>query len=165
VSRLLQKIILNLGLSTLAILLAYSAFLLDRIFRVSLPDGITWLGWPLISAGTAIILWSVFSLVKNSQATGAPGDPTKELVRSGPYSRVRNPIYAADGLIILGLAFLTASPALIIYDTIYILAIDRYVDRIEEPALEKRFGPVYAVYKASVPRWFPRLLAERGSEG
>jgi protein-S-isoprenylcysteine O-methyltransferase Ste14 len=156
-NRVARPLFLNLGLSALVILLADSAFMLDRTLGINLPAGFSWLGWPMIVAGSGIILWSVISLLRYSEATGAPGDPTKKLVRSGPYLKVRNPIYAADGVLLIGLAFLTGSVVLIGYDILYLLAIDFYVRRFEEPGLEKRFGQDYQAYKTSVPRWLPRL--------
>ncbi len=159
------KVLLNLGLSTIAILITSSAFVLDRVSGLSLPRVVAWAGWPFLAASTVLIIWAVVCLARAGLATGAPGDPTKAMVRIGPYAKIRNPIYAGDGLLLIGLALVTSSPSLLLYDAIYALAIDRYVRRVEEPALERRFGPEYAVYKASVPRWFPRLPAERGSEG
>ena len=32
-----------------------------------------------------------------------------------------------------------------------------YLIRVEEPALERRFGEDYRRYKANVPRWIPRV--------
>lgn len=152
--RLLRTLLIHSILVIIVILLVYSAFILDRLFGISLPDRLTWLGWPFITAGAVIVVWAVVRLLGYGGATGAPGDPTRRLVQRGPYGRVRNPIYAADVLILMGLAFLTRSPSLLIYNSVYLLAIDRYVRRFEEPDLERRFGQEYLAYKASVPRWF-----------
>ncbi|NIM92160.1 MAG: hypothetical protein GTO18_00385 [Anaerolineales bacterium] len=153
----LRVITINILLSGIAISIAFTAFLLDRILPFRLPSVLKLAAWPLLAFGASIILWAVFILAKHSGATGAPGDPTKTLVEKGPFAWVRNPIYGAGVLIILGLAFLTGSPFMLVYDLIYALGIDCYVRRVEEPSLERRFGDQFARYKDSVPRWFPRF--------
>jgi protein-S-isoprenylcysteine O-methyltransferase Ste14 len=40
---------------------------------------------------------------------------------------------------------------------VFFLANAIYFPLVEEKALESRFGDQYRVYKASVPRWIPRL--------
>ena len=39
---------------------------------------------------------------------------------------------------------------------VFVLAIDAYVQRIEEPRLDARFGEEYVKYRRAVPRWIPR---------
>ena len=156
-------VILNLGLSGIAIAIAYTAFLLDRFLTVRLPNVLTLVAWPLLVFGTAVILWAVVALVWYGGATGAPGDPTDRLVAKGPFAWVRNPIYGADAIIIMGLAFLTGSPSMLLYDLLYAIGIDFYVRAVEEPALVRRFGESYAEYKEATPRWFPRIIRCQGS--
>lgn len=153
----LRVIAINIGLSAVAISITATAFLLDRILPFRLPGVLKVAAWPLLAFGAAIILWAVIVLAKHSGTTGAPGDSTTTLVVQGPFAQVRNPIYGADAIILLGLAFLTGSPFMIVYDLIYALGIDAYVRRVEEPALVRRFGEEYVKYKESVPRWIPRF--------
>lgn len=158
-----RVVVLNLGLSGIAISIAYTAFLLDRILTLRLPNVLALVAWPLLVFGTSIILWAVVLLARYAGATGAPGDPTKKLVAKGPFAWVRNPIYGADAIIIMGLAFLTGSPSMLLYDLLYVLGMDIYVRVVEEPALERRFGEAYARYKEAVPRWFPGIIRGLGS--
>ena len=159
--RKFRIVVFNLVLSGIAISIVYSAFLLDRLLPFRLPKALALAGWPVLVIGTSVILWAVVNLARFSGATGAPGDPTKKLVVKGPFAWLRNPIYGADAMIILGLAFLTGSPFLLLYDLLYVLGIDLNVRAVEEPAMERRFGDEYARYKEVVPRWFPRI--DRGS--
>ena len=150
-------VVINIVLWAIAISIAYSAFLLDRILSFRLPEALALAAWPLLIIGASILSWAVIVLVKHSGTTGAPGIPAKKLVAKGPYARVRNPIYGADAIIILGLAFLARSPFMLLYDILYAFGIDYYVRMREEPALQQRFGEEYTGYKAAVPRWFPRI--------
>lgn len=150
-------ILYNLVLSGIAIALAYTAFLLDRFIPFRLTEDLAVVGWSLLIVGGTLIPWSVVHLVRHSGASGAPGDPTNRLVTSGPFAYIRNPIYTGDGLIILGLAFLTGSPFMLFYFVLFVLGINGYVRYVEEPATERRFGEAYCIYQQDVPRWIPQL--------
>ncbi len=150
-------VILNLVLSAIAIAVAYSAFLLDRFWPFQLPQGLVIAAWPLVSFGAFLIVWALIMLARFGGASGAPGDPTNRLVTKGPYAWIRNPIYAGDALIILGLAFLTKSPSMLIFAPLYMFGIDLFVRVIEEPATERRLGEEYVHYKQAVPRWVPKI--------
>jgi protein-S-isoprenylcysteine O-methyltransferase Ste14 len=103
----LQVIFLNVFHSIIVIAVTSIAFWLDRFIPFQLPFGFTFLAWPLLILGGLLIFWAGFAaLVRHSGASGAPGDPTKKLVTTGPYAWLRNPIYAGDALLILGLALL-----------------------------------------------------------
>jgi protein-S-isoprenylcysteine O-methyltransferase Ste14 len=45
---------------------------------------------------------------------------------------------------------------------IFILINQAYFVFSEEPGLERRFGESYRLYKASVPRWVPRIRPWKG---
>jgi len=88
-------------------------------------------------------------------------DPPKELVTSGPYRHVRNPVaasllWASFGEVIA----LSSTGALLIWCCGAGLA-HLQVTRLEEPLLEKRFGRQYMRYRESVPRWIPRIVKRR----
>ena len=152
-----RVILLNLVLSAVAIGIASTAFILDRIWLSQLPQRLVIVAWPLLSFGIFLILWALIVLIRFSGSSGAPGDPTKKLVRAGPYAWIRNPIYAGDELIILGLAFLTQSPTMLVYAILFMLGIDFFVRVYEEPYTERRLGETYIQYKTKVPRWIPRI--------
>lgn len=156
--RTIRILALNIILVAIAILIASTAFLLDRFWAVELPWLLTLLAWPLIVLSAGIVIWAAFTLARFSGATGSPGDPTRKLVVKGPYAQIRNPIYCADAIIVLGLAFLVGSPSLLGFDLLYATGIDIYVSKVEEPILEERFGQEYIEYKKKVPKWIPRIL-------
>lgn len=86
--------------------------------------------------------------------TPVPGHrPTTVVVRTGPYRITRNPIYLALSLLHLGVAAWFGSAWLLATLVVSVTLIAAVVVPREERYLEKRFGPAYLDYKASVPRW------------
>jgi steroid 5-alpha reductase family enzyme len=81
----------------------------------------------------------------------------------GPYSITRNPLYVGNFLIGLGFVIVANRPILLpfflfLFGFIYHATIEE-----EEKNLHKRYGDVFLSYKASVPRFFPRLWQWRGN--
>jgi len=81
------------------------------------------------------------------------------MVIAGPYQYVRNPIYVAGFVLLLG-AHLLYAPWRWLYLVELVLVIAVFhvgVVVVEEPGLGRRFGADYDDYCRRVPRWFPRL--------
>jgi protein-S-isoprenylcysteine O-methyltransferase Ste14 len=89
--------------------------------------------------------------------TPAPIAPTQNLVVTGLYRYVRNPIYVAVVAIILGQAILFGDWRLVMYGGVMWLAFHAFVLAYEEPVLAQTFGVQYEEFRANVPRWIPRL--------
>jgi protein-S-isoprenylcysteine O-methyltransferase Ste14 len=86
--------------------------------------------------------------------TPVPGNkPTTALVRTGPYRFTRNPIYLALSLLHLGVAAWVGSWWLLVTLVVSFTLVAAVVVPREERYLEKRFGPTYLEYRASVRRW------------
>jgi protein-S-isoprenylcysteine O-methyltransferase Ste14 len=84
----------------------------------------------------------------------------EHLVTSGIYSRTRNPVYLAFGLIIAGIAIFSLSYLSFIWVFIsYLLMF--WIAKREERDLEKAFGDSYLKYKREVPAFFPRLIRHK----
>lgn len=80
-----------------------------------------------------------------------------QLVRNGPYARVRHPIYLGMLLFLLGLtAALGHWFQLLIAVPVFLVGTGIRT-RIEEQLLEQRFGEEFRNYRASTPALFPRL--------
>jgi protein-S-isoprenylcysteine O-methyltransferase Ste14 len=69
---------------------------------------------------------------------------------------VRNPIYLAALLVVLGEAALFGSLWVLAYAGAMAVCFHLFVAGDEEPALRRRFGPGYLAYQRAVPRWIPR---------
>jgi protein-S-isoprenylcysteine O-methyltransferase Ste14 len=115
------------------------------------------LGPVLLVAGAVGLLDSFARFALRGRGTPAPILPTERLVVSGLYRYVRNPMYLAVTSIVLGQALLFGEVRLIGYGALVWLAFHLFVIGYEEPTLRRAFGAGYERYRASVPRWIPRL--------
>jgi len=83
--------------------------------------------------------------------------PTGHLVVVGPYRYVRNPMYLAVLMIILGQALLSGSGGALLYAGTVLLAVVVFVLGYEEPTLELEYGDEYREYRRNVRGWLPRV--------
>ncbi|HXQ33607.1 MAG TPA: isoprenylcysteine carboxylmethyltransferase family protein [Anaerolineales bacterium] len=118
---------------------------------------VRYLAFPLWIIGTLIIIWCSVDMVSKGRGTPAHFDPPKQLVITGPYCYVRNPIYLGGLLVQLGYILWFGSGILISYFVCFVLAYHILIVFIEEPILRNTFGTAYDNYVKRVPRWIPRL--------
>ena len=118
-------------------------------------------GIALIIAGVPGLLDSFARFAIQGIGTPAPIAPTKNLVVTGLYRHVRNPIYVAVVAIVLGQAALFGDWRLLWYGALLWLAFHVFVLAYEEPTLRQTFGAEYENYRGHVPRWIPRLTPWR----
>ena len=111
----------------------------------------------LIVAGLPGLVDSFARFALQGLGTPAPIAPTQNLVVTGLYRYVRNPIYVALVVVILGQAVLFADWRLLGYGALIWLAFHIFVLAYEEPTLRQSYGAEYESYRANVPRWLPRL--------
>jgi protein-S-isoprenylcysteine O-methyltransferase Ste14 len=118
-----------------------------------------YLGLLPIIVGAVAGCWCAWDFAFKGRGTPAPFDPPKELVARGLYRRVRNPMYVAVMLILLGEAVFFASRFMITYLLIVFAGFNLFVLFYEEPTLRRKFGESYERYCRAVPRWLPLLRA------
>jgi protein-S-isoprenylcysteine O-methyltransferase Ste14 len=110
----------------------------------------------VLGAVLALAFWSVRELAETGRGTPNPLDPPRELVTTGPYQYVRNPMAVGFLALLLGEAAWFASTALLVYAAIAFCAIHLLVVLHEEPAHRRRFGAAFDAYGRQVARWTPR---------
>jgi protein-S-isoprenylcysteine O-methyltransferase Ste14 len=115
-----------------------------------------WEALPVIAAGMVLYAWCTWSFAAVGRGTPGPWDAPLRVVTAGPYRWVRNPIYIAALLVVLGEAWLFMSPWLLAYAGIMAVFFHLFVTGYEERTLRRRFGPTYLEYRHLVPRWIPR---------
>src|SRR5260221_12456175 len=118
---------------------------------------LSYLAFPLWAIGVATLVWCFWDFLVKGRGTPAPLDPPKELVVSGLYNYVRNPMYVSVLLIIVGHFLWFGYWNLLVYAGFFLVVAHLFVTLSEEPNLEKRFGSSYENYLKEVPRWFPRF--------
>lgn len=118
---------------------------------------LAYLAFPLWLIGGVIVLWSFWNFLVQGRGTPAPIDPPKELVATGFYRYVRNPMYVGILLILIGHFLWFKFIGLILYAALAFLIVHLFVTLYEEPTLKKKFGASYEEYLRRVPRWIPRF--------
>ena len=120
-----------------------------------------WIGAIMILAGVPGLVDAFARFALQGLGTPAPIGSTRNLVVTGLYRYVRNPIYIALVAVILGQGVLMGDWRLIVYGAALWLFFHVYVVAVEEPTLEQTFGSEYEAFRAAVPRWIPRLTPWR----
>jgi len=103
--------------------------------------------------GTWIMVWCFYDFTFKGRGTPAPIDPPKELVVSGPYRVVRNPMYFAGAIVLMGYFIWRPSFSMMVAWFLFMLAAHLFVVFYEEPTLRKKFSAAYEEYCRNVPRW------------
>lgn len=109
-------------------------------------------GLALVCAGEGLRCWGAGHLVKNDRLTV-----------SGPYARMRHPLYAGTLLLALGFALIAGGWGLVLLAGLTLPAFFGYYlpykERVESARLVDRYGETYEAYRAAVPRLLPRRTA------
>lgn len=104
------------------------------------------IGLPIILLGEIFRTLSSGYIEKNSS-----------LSLGGPYSVTRNPMYVGNFLLGFGFMVTANQLILILIFVVFFTFIYQATITEEEKKLQQKFGDAFLVYKASVPRFFPRL--------
>jgi protein-S-isoprenylcysteine O-methyltransferase Ste14 len=120
------------------------------------------LGAMLLLLGLAGLLECFVRFAIKGLGTPAPLAPTRQLIVTGLYRYVRNPMYVSVVAAIVGQALLFGQVRLLGYAAIVWLAFFGFVLAYEEPTLERQFPDDYERYRRAVPRWLPRLTPWTG---
>ena len=110
-------------------------------------------GAALVVAGGCLVAWSILTFVFVGKGTAAPFDPPRRLVVTGPFRRLRNPIYVGAVVAMAGAALYFRSWGLLAYAAAIAVIFHVFVRVYEEPVLRRTFGAEYERYCANVPRW------------
>jgi protein-S-isoprenylcysteine O-methyltransferase Ste14 len=116
-----------------------------------------YLALPLWLVGGIVLLWSFWNFLAQGRGTPAPIDPPKELVATGFYRYVRNPMYVGVLALLLGHFLWFGYWNLLIYAILVFSAFNTFVTYYEEPTLKRKFGTAYEDYLRKVSRWIPRF--------
>jgi protein-S-isoprenylcysteine O-methyltransferase Ste14 len=115
------------------------------------------LGAILLVAGLIALLQAFVRFVVEGLGTPAPIAAPDRLVVGGVYRYVRNPMYVAVLVAVVGQSLLLGRLGLLLYAGVAWLGVAAFVRFYEEPTLTRRFGADYEAYRRAVPAWWPRL--------
>jgi protein-S-isoprenylcysteine O-methyltransferase Ste14 len=119
-------------------------------------QALRYFGFPLIIVGAAGLLWCIWDFFAAGRGTISPIDPPKHLVVRGLYRYVRNPMYVAVVMTLIGEAVFFTSMPVLIEAGVFVVMAHLFVKYYEEPTLRRRFGESYKTYVQIVGRWIPR---------
>ena len=114
-------------------------------------------GAALLIAGVTVAAQAFVRFVVEGLGTPMPVAAPERLVVGGLYRYVRNPMYVALLVAIVGEALLLGQLSLLAYAAVVVLITNLFVRFYEEPTLRRRFGAQYEAYRRAVPGWWPRL--------
>jgi protein-S-isoprenylcysteine O-methyltransferase Ste14 len=113
------------------------------------------LALPIFSFALFFIGWSVLNFLR-AKGTPVPFNPPPQLVTTGPYAYVRNPMLAGVFALLFGFGVLLGSASLLVIFTPLFIFINVWeLKAIEEPELLKRLGQDYIEYRKRTPMFFP----------
>jgi protein-S-isoprenylcysteine O-methyltransferase Ste14 len=138
-----------------AALLAIRGLPLHWLDRRFLADTIPayWLGLLMVAAGLAFAVWARVHLGRNWSGT-VTVKQDHELIRTGPYRRVRHPIYTGMLFAILGTAVAFGEwRGLIAFGFLTVALLLKL--RMEERFMSETFPDRYPRYRAEVPALIP----------
>lgn len=111
------------------------------------------LGLFLVLAGQCLRFWAAGYIPEyRTEIIGAP-----ELITSGPYAYMRNPLYAGNFLMGAGWAVMSGWWLLPVFCAAFFCLYCLIIMPAEEEFLENKFGSRYTVYKNSVNALFPKF--------
>lgn len=124
--------------------------------RLPLPAAATWAGLVLTLLGLAGVVGAQLAMGP-SWRVGVDLQERTELVTDGPFALVRNPIFSAMGVTLLGLTLMVPTHVTIATVVLFFLGVQLQVRAMEEPYLRRVHGPDYADYASRTGRFVPRL--------
>ena len=124
--------------------------------------GFRLVGAVLFAVSLALYLAASYVLTWRGKGAYVEFDPPKELVVTGPYRYVRNPVVTFLLGAMLGEAIGLSSTGILLMVCVFVILVHLQISRMEEPLLRKRFGRAYEEYCTHVPRWIPRVRPWQG---
>lgn len=122
--------------------------------QAPLPAPVRWLGLPVGAAGWLLMFWMFRHLGRNVTDTVVTRRE-HSLVTTGPYHRIRHPLYSALALLVVGASLLSANWFVLATGIATFILLRIRTDR-EEANLVARFGDAYRDYMARTGRFVPR---------
>jgi protein-S-isoprenylcysteine O-methyltransferase Ste14 len=110
------------------------------------------IGLALMVIGLALVIAANLSF-RRAGTHAEPWKPSTEIVTTGVFAWLRNPMYVGGTIALIGLAILLASDWMVVTTLVMALVLHFGVVRREERYLNEKFGKVYRDYCAQVSRY------------
>ena len=129
------------------------------------PEPVAWPAIVFIVAGAALYVACLWVVASVGRGTPGPWDPPRQFVAVGPYRWVRNPIYIAALLVMVGEAWLFLSLPLVLYAVAAASVVARRAMRISprhEQRSPSRLSPSVVATAATEPANDSCVVLARG---
>lgn len=156
------------------------AFFIGLLLMVSLELGLVYafgqnpgaptldLGWGNsalgvlgIVIGAYLVLWSVSIQYTLGQGTPSPRAATQNLINTGPYAFIRNPMTLGAACFYLGIAIWSGSVPVIVLVLVIFAGLLTFIYFHETRELTERFGPDYIEYRHRTPFLLPTFRRKK----
>jgi len=147
--------------TTFLVLLPWLVVSLERVAALP-PLGLAnarTIGAVVFSLASLLGLASGMTMAVTGRGTPLPCATARDLVHSGPYRVLRNPMALAGIVQGLGVGLWLDSTAVVLYALAGAVGWHVLVRPAEERDLAARFGAAYLAYRDRFPLWLPRLRA------
>ena len=127
-------------------------------YLVSPDNFLFYVAFFLLTLGLFLAIWSVRTFYKKGgDGTPGPWQPVSNLVISGPYRYVRNPMLLGVFFLLLFESILFSSVPLFCWFVLFFVGNIIYFKNFEEKELIIRFGNDYEDYKKNVSMLIPKF--------
>ncbi|TPI15977.1 isoprenylcysteine carboxylmethyltransferase family protein [Mesorhizobium sp. B4-1-3] len=109
-------------------------------------------GWVALF-GVAMLWITAIRAMFRAKTTLDPNAEPDRLVTSGPFGITRNPMYLANTLLLIGVAFITGIGWFLLFAFLAAFATQKLAIEKEEKILAAKFGKKYRDYAKRVRRW------------
>lgn len=123
--------------------------------RIDLPEWMRWFGLAQGLLGDVLIWW-IFTNLKNNVSPTVAARPQAQLVTSGPYRWVRHPLYVMGLVGYTGFALLAENWFIFAVLLLSFVALAVRTNQ-EEARLIEKFGDQYRQYMDRTGRFFPKF--------
>lgn len=154
VGMFLTRVVMFLALIFMLVVYALNPRWVQSLL-IPMPDWIRWAGLVLGILSLGLLTWSQVELGRHWSAQLQLREGHR-LVTTGPYSRVRHPLYTGLFGIGIGFALVTAHWIFVFLALVVILGMGLRVPK-EEGMMIDQFGDEYRQYMAKTGRYLPRM--------
>lgn len=125
--------------------------------QLPVPADVRVAGVLLLVGASALGIWSAVTMSTRGSGTPLPSATARELVISGPYRFVRNPMAVAGIAQGVGVGLAVGSWLVVVYALCGSIVWNALVRPLEEADLSERFGTSFDDYCARVACWVPHF--------
>ncbi len=133
--------------------LVLTGLLLQTVLPIDLAGTFIWPGYFVLAAGIMLDIWAMTTM-KKARTNILPHRAADNLVTSGPFALMRNPIYVGNSIATLGLGLAMQNGWLLIATPLAVIATHQLAVVREQIHLEEKFGQAWSDYAKQVKAWW-----------